>query len=94
MTENKMTTVEIDVCGQICPSSLLTALREINQLKQPLRAREIQLDILTDNHESTNRICEVVGNMGYALQVEDQKSHFRISIAKKQLANKADATHE
>ena len=82
MTEKKVTTVEIDVCGQICPSSLLTALREINRLKQPLRAREIQLDILTDNHDSTNRICEIVGNMGYSINVEDQKNHFRISIAK------------
>jgi len=82
VTEEKMETIEIDVCGQICPSSLLTTLREVNNFKQPLRKGEIQLDILTDNHDSTNRVCEAVGNMGYLVNVEDQENHYRISITK------------
>lgn len=74
--------IEIDVCGQICPSSLLTALGEINKHKESLRSGEVQLDILTDNPDSTNRIGEAVGNMGYMVKIEDQKGHFKISIAR------------
>ncbi|MEE4253498.1 MAG: sulfurtransferase TusA family protein [Desulfuromusa sp.] len=75
-------TVEIDVCGQICPSSLLTALREVNNYKDPLRSGLLKLEILTDNHDSTNRICDAVVNMGYRVVVEDQKNQYRICIAK------------
>lgn len=75
-------TVEIDVCGQICPSSLLTALREVNKHKNQLRSGRLQLDILTDNHDSTNRICDAVGNMGYHIEVKDKQKHYKISIAK------------
>jgi TusA-related sulfurtransferase len=82
MSEEKLKTVEIDICGQICPSSLLTTLREVNEHKHPLRNGDIQLDILTDNHDSTNRVCEAVGNMGYLVKVEDQDKFFRISITK------------
>ncbi len=78
-----MKIVEIDVCGQICPSSLLTALKEVNARKDALRNGEIQLDILTDNHDSTNRVSEAVGNMGYAVKTEDQQQHYRISISRK-----------
>ncbi len=83
MTEAKLKQVEIDVCGQICPSSLLTTLREVNNHKQPLRSGEIQLDILTDNSDSTNRIFEAVSNMGYMVEINEQKKHFRISISKR-----------
>ena len=74
--------IEIDVCGQICPSSLLTALREVNKHKKSLRAGTLRLDILTDNHDSINRICEAVGNMGYQVDVKDQNCHYKLSIAK------------
>ena len=74
--------VEIDVCGQICPSSLLTALREVNKHKEFLRDGGLLLEILTDNHDSTNRICDAVGNMGYHVEVKDQKNHYKICIAK------------
>lgn len=83
MTDPKTTVVEIDICGQICPSSLLTTLREVNNHKQLLRNGEIQLDILTDNHDSTNRVIEAVSNMGYQVDVEDQGKQYRISICKK-----------
>ena len=82
MVEQLNEYVEIDVCGQICPSSLLTALREVNNHKELLRSGSLQLDILTDNHDSTNRICDAIGNMGYCVEVEDKSSHYKISIAK------------
>lgn len=82
MMEHIDEAVEIDVCGQICPSSLLTALREVNKHKDLLRSGHTQLDILTDNHDSTNRICDAVGNMGYHVEVKDEKKHYKISVAK------------
>lgn len=74
--------IKIDVCGQICPSSLLTALREVNNYKDPLRRGMVKLEILTDNHDSTNRICDAVVNMGYRVEVDDQKNQYKICIAK------------
>lgn len=74
--------IEIDVCGQICPSTLLTALQEVNKEKQRLHSGEVQLRILTDNHDSTNRIFETVSNMGYLVEVEDRKKYFHINISK------------
>lgn len=82
MTEQKMTIIEIDVCGQICPSTLLTALQEVNKEKKRLREGKVQLRILTDNQDSINRIYEAVSNMGYLVEVEDQKKHFCINICK------------
>ncbi|SHI55987.1 Sulfurtransferase TusA [Malonomonas rubra DSM 5091] len=82
MTETEKEIVVIDVCGQICPSSLLTALREINQRKNELRDGKLQLDIITDNHDSINRIAEAVSNMGYQVSLADQGKQFRISICK------------
>ena len=82
MIEKITESVEINVCGQICPSSLLTALREVNNHKKLLRSGNLQLDILTDNHDSTNRICDAIGNMGYVVEVKDKNSHYKISIAK------------
>jgi len=81
MNQNSKT-LTVDVCGQICPSSLLTMLREVNSRKQQLRSGELQLDILTDNIDSTNRICDAVGNMGYQVSVQDQAEHYIVSIAK------------
>jgi TusA-related sulfurtransferase len=79
---SEIKTVEIDVCGQICPSSLLTTLREVNNHKEALRDRQVQLAILTDNHDSINRVTEAVGNMGYLVKVEEQQKHYRILISK------------
>lgn len=74
--------VEVNVCGQICPSSLLTALREVNRFKAGLKTGELSLVFLTDNPDSTNRIREAVGNMGYLVEVQDLPGCFRIAIDK------------
>lgn len=82
MIEQMNEFVEIDICGQICPSSLLTALREVNKHKDSLRKDKLKLYILTDNHDSTNRICHAVSNMGYRIDVEDTGEYFKILIEK------------
>ena len=82
MSDSSIETITIDTCGQICPATLLIALREVNRHQKQLRSNNIRLLILTDNHDSTNRVCEAVGNMGYALAVEEQQNHYRILISK------------
>ena len=71
---------EIDLRGQICPSTLLTALREINVNKAELRGGELRLSILTDNRSSTTHISESVSAMGYRVEVQKEQEHYRISI--------------
>lgn len=74
--------ITIDTCGQVCPATLLIALREVNRHQQQLRNATIHLEILTDNPDSTNRVSEAVGNMGYTVQVEDRQNHYQILISK------------
>ena len=82
MSDSSIETITIDTCGQICPATLLIALREVNRHQKQLRSSKVSLLILTDNHDSTNRVCEAVGNMGYAVEVEDQQHHYSILISK------------
>ncbi len=78
-----METVEFDIRGQICPSALLMALRQVNVYKTPLRDGTVCLVVLTDNRDSTTTISEAVGNMGYDVAVERDKSAYRVAIASK-----------
>ena len=71
---------EIDLRGQICPSTLLTALREANNNKAELRAGELRLIILTDNRHSTTHISESISAMGYRVEVQKELEYYRITI--------------
>lgn len=79
MQEDK-TTNRIDLRGQICPSTLLTALREVNAHRQKLKDGSIILVFLTDNRSSTTHISETVGNMGYRVSVEKIDGDYLISV--------------
>lgn len=72
---------EFDLRGQICPSTLLTALREINGAKQQLKELTLALVFLTDNRSSTIHISETAGNMGYKVKVEKKEGFYRIVVA-------------
>jgi TusA-related sulfurtransferase len=72
MTENAPRIIEFDICGQICPSTLLVALREINKNIGELNSGSARLLIKTDNRDATNTIPGAAGNMG--LQVDVSKS--------------------
>jgi len=71
---------EIDLRGQICPSTLLTALRETNTNKTELRSGELKLVILTDNRNSTTHINESISAMGYRVEIEKVLEYYRITI--------------
>ncbi len=80
MAENHEKRLEFDIRGQICPSTLLTALREVNRHQAELRAGEAVLWIHTDNRQSTATIPEAIRNMGYLVEVTKERGHYCIVI--------------
>lgn len=75
-----MESLTIDIRGQICPSTLLTALRALNAHRERLRSGELELLILTDARDATGTIPEAAGNMGYQARVESLDRHYSIRI--------------
>lgn len=75
-----MKTIEYDIRGQICPSSLLTALREINTHQGALRDRAVRLRFLTDNRDCVTTIPESARNMGYAIEVRREDGCYAIEV--------------
>jgi TusA-related sulfurtransferase len=75
-----METKEFDIRGQICPSSLLTALREINAHEEGLRQRRVRLRFLTDNRDCVTTIPESARTMGYAAEVRREQGCYRIEV--------------
>ncbi|HEY5522578.1 MAG TPA: sulfurtransferase TusA family protein [Desulfuromonadaceae bacterium] len=82
MTANNDKIVVHNLCGQICPSTLLVALREINKNFSQLNNGEVKLLFKTNNRDSTNTIPEAAGNMGLKVSVQKQESHYEILVSK------------
>jgi len=74
-------TIEFNIIGQICPSSLLIALREINSNMSAIKNGTARLLIRTDNRDCTNTIPEAAGNMGLKVAVEKIDGSYTILIA-------------
>ena len=74
--------IEYDIRGQICPSSLLITLREINGLKTKISRGNVQVKVLTDNRDAIVTIPEAVENMGYGATVLKRKGYYLITIGK------------
>lgn len=73
--------IEQDVRGQICPSCLLVALRQLNEHQTHIKRGLGEFHILTDNRHSITTIPNAVNNMGYAVEVRKEHSHYRIVIS-------------
>lgn len=76
-----METTKIDMRGQLCPATLLVALKEINAHAVRLRTGELTLCFLIDNRDATGTIPESAANMGYAVRVEREQTWYRIEVA-------------
>jgi TusA-related sulfurtransferase len=83
--ENKQDTQIIvhDIRGQICPSSLLFTLREVNREQDALKEDGTRLIIWTDNRDAIATIPETVSSMGYATRVEKKEGYYQIEISAK-----------
>lgn len=70
----------IDLRGQICPSTLLTALREVNNQKVELKSSSCSLLFLSDNRNSVTHISDAVGSMGYQVTVAKEEDYYRVVV--------------
>lgn len=75
-------TLELDISGQICPSTLLIALREINRNIDEIKAARLRLLFRTDNRDCTNTIPEAAGNMGLSVAVRKEDACYIITVSK------------
>jgi len=72
--------IEYDIRGQICPSTLLIALREMNTFKERLKEGSVELSFKTDNRDATVTIPESATNMGYGADVSKKEGCYTITI--------------
>lgn len=70
-----------DIRGQICPSSLLYTLHEVNTHRRELKNGTLKIIIRTDNRNATTTIPDAVSIMGYAFTVEKMAGgYYQIEI--------------
>ncbi len=73
--------IEIDIRGQICRSSLLIALRELNEKGPRIRQGDMALRLLTDNRDCLTTIPDSARNMGYRVEVARTGPDYSIEIS-------------
>jgi len=74
--------IEFDICGQICPASLLVALRELNKYSSQLMDGTVILLFKTDSRDGTHTIPEAASNMGFKVDVHKCQRYYTITIVK------------
>lgn len=72
--------IEFDIRGQICPSSLLITLREINNRRKEIKGGAQEVVIMTDNRDATTTVPEALNHMGYKVVVEKKDSYYVIEV--------------
>ncbi len=75
------TILTFDIRGQICPATLLTALREINGHATALKSGQVELVFLTANRDSTHTIPASVENMGFRVDVAEEGGYYVIKVS-------------
>lgn len=75
--------IEIDIRGQICPATLLVALKEINRYKDLLKAGSAYISFKTDNRDAIFTIPDSAANMGYVVKVTKTEGHYTITVSSK-----------
>jgi len=74
-------TIEFDICGQICPSTLLTALQKINEYSGQLSDGLVTLAFKTDNRDAISTIPESASNMGYTVTVTKKEDCYLVAVS-------------
>ncbi|PKL51394.1 MAG: sulfurtransferase TusA family protein [Nitrospira bacterium HGW-Nitrospira-1] len=75
-----MNIIEFDIRGQICPSTLLTALKAINDHSRQITDGTVKLAFKTDNRDSMGTIPESAANMGYKTTVTKKEGYYLVEI--------------
>jgi len=76
-------TIKCDIRGQVCPSSLLNGLKEINNNRDKLVSGSAELIIYTDNRDALITIPGAAESMGFKVYTEKaEDGSYRIVIKK------------
>lgn len=78
--EKSVKLVELDLRGEVGPSTLLKLLNRMHRMKDELQRGTAVLVILTDNGDSTETVSEAAHSMGYGVTVTKEEAHFRLRI--------------
>jgi hypothetical protein len=73
--------IEFGIRSQICPSTLLIALKEINNHCRELEEGTVKLIFFTDNRDALTTIPESVNNMGYSVNVSRNENCYSIEVS-------------
>jgi TusA-related sulfurtransferase len=80
MSDQNQRTIELDLRGQMCPSTLLLALKEITGHRRELQDKKVKLLIKTDNRDSTITIPDSAINMGYGVSIAKEADYYQILV--------------
>ena len=75
-----MQTINLDIRGQLCPSCLLLALKELNQHGAAIRAGSVEIVVTTDDRQATASIPATAERMGFRTEVVRLDGSYRIRI--------------
>lgn len=75
-----MQTIDLDIRGQLCPSCLLLALKELNQHGAAIRAGSVEIVVTTDDRQATASIPATAERMGFRTEVVRLDGSYRIRI--------------
>jgi hypothetical protein len=71
--------IDIDICGQICPSCLLITLKQLNLHGPSIRAGDTEV-VVTDDRQATATIPSAAERMGFRTEVTRLDAHYRIRV--------------
>lgn len=80
--ESRPHLIEFDIRGQVYPSTLLAALREIDSHRERIRSGAVKLLFRTDNPHCTKTIPDAVSGMGHDVSVSRDSDHYLIIIGR------------
>lgn len=80
MNDNKQ--LVLDIRGQICPSCLLIALKEVTNNADKINSKEFSILILSDDRHATATIPDAVHAMGFSTAVNKKDAGYEILIHK------------
>ena len=76
-----MNELVFDLRGRICPSTLLVAMKEMNDHRQQLQQGAVCLRLLLENRDATVTIPEMARNMGYQVELSKEGQHYELVIS-------------
>ena len=74
--------IKMDIRGQICPSCLLLALKEVNANIGEIKRGDSEIRLLSDDRHATATIPDAITKMGLSTSVKKSDEGFEIRIYK------------